>query len=80
MNNFKFYMIHDIRNYQNDIYKNRYKFDYFLTEDVFEKKIKDILNNSDIITINEYLKIKDEEHNSNFSILTFDDGLMKISY
>lgn len=75
MSNFKFYMIHDIRNYENDFYKNRYKFDYFLTEDVFERKIKDILNNSDIITINEYLKMKDED-SSNFSILTFDDGLI----
>ena len=73
-------MYHDIRNHKETdfgkIFHRRYNLrNHNFTKDTFIKQIDFIKNTSDIISASEFLEL-DKNDKGNYSILTFDDGLL----
>tara|TARA_R100000008_G_scaffold85232_1_gene74664 strand:+ start:1305 stop:2219 length:915 start_codon:yes stop_codon:yes gene_type:complete len=76
----KSFMYHDIRNHKETdfgkIFHRRYNLrNHNFTKDTFIKQIDFIKNTSDIISASEFLEL-DKNDKGNYSILTFDDGLL----
>ena len=67
-------MYHDIRNYSDSKYIERYKLKSFMTADQFKKQLRYLINNYNIINTSDIPKYL--ESNEKNAILTFDDGLL----
>jgi len=73
MNTLTSFMFHDIRSDNN--YPNRYNLKSFMTKESFKKTISFIDYNYEIIDTNKITNLDFNDGNSNFAVLTFDDGL-----
>jgi hypothetical protein len=68
-------MFHDIRNLENTNYPKRYNLKSFLNEDQFSYQIDKIRNRYKIISSLDIKNIDIKNDNSDYAVLTFDDGL-----
>tara|TARA_Y100000593_G_scaffold95015_1_gene198293 strand:- start:37020 stop:37910 length:891 start_codon:yes stop_codon:yes gene_type:complete len=72
-------MYHDIRNHKDSdfgrLFHKRYELKSYITRNKFIKQIDFIKNESDIISTSQFLEL-DKNDKGNYSILTFDDGLL----
>jgi peptidoglycan/xylan/chitin deacetylase (PgdA/CDA1 family) len=69
-------MLHDVREFNNHFFPERYKLPYFLKPDQFDCLIKNLINsNSKVLSLRETIIINEETIDQNIQFLTFDDGL-----
>ena len=75
MGTIRSFMFHDIRNLENTNYPKRYNLKSFLNEDQFSYQIDKIRNRYKIISSLDIKNIDIKNDNSDYAVLTFDDGL-----
>ena len=69
-------MLHDIREFQENFFPERYKLPSFLSPQQFNNIINNLTNSkSNILSLNDSLLINDINISNNLTVLTFDDGL-----
>jgi len=76
MGTIRAFMFHDIRNLEDTNYPKRYSLKSFLNKKQFEFQIEIIRNNYKVISSKDVKNIDIKNDNSDYAILTFDDGLM----
>ena len=75
MGTIRSFMFHDVRNLQNTNYPKRYKLKSFLNEEQFKFQVEKIQNRYRIISSLDIKTIDIKNDNTDYAVLTFDDGL-----
>lgn len=77
MSSLRTFMYHDVRDAKDTKFPERYNLKSFLNLEQFDKQVKFIAENYDIISPHDYKFINfNEDDDHKFAILTFDDGLV----
>jgi peptidoglycan/xylan/chitin deacetylase (PgdA/CDA1 family) len=76
MGTIRSFMFHDIRNLEDTNYPKRYSLKSFLNKKQFQFQIEIIRNNYKVISSKDVKNIDIKNDNSDYAVLTFDDGLM----
>ena len=77
MSSLRTFMYHDVRDVKDTKFPDRYNLKSFLNLEQFDKQVKFIAENYDIISPQDYKFINfNEDDDHKFAILTFDDGLV----
>ncbi len=77
MSSLRTFMYHDVRDTEDTKFPGRYNLKSFLNLEQFEKQVKFIAENYDIISPEDYKFINfNDDNDHKFAILTFDDGLV----